>query len=1673
MAGDDRRGGMLRGWLAALTAPSARLQDAAAREQSTVLSRLLLFMLFWLPAMALLLRFVLTPGAGWRNPELVIALVAALALLLAFALNRRGYYLPAALLTVMTLLAGVFAGTQVTLLGMLEPYYPSGSVHILAYLLLPLVLGAILLPVRLLAAILLLAAAGVAAVPAIHPHVGWAELLQGPLSYVVTVGILVLFLSYTVGVARRRRYHMVEWREQRYRSLFEQSPDAMFLVAADGTIETINSAGLVLFGYERAELEGGSIRQLYAVPDERAALIAKTERHGVVVDEPLRMRRKDGAVLDCLVNIRLRTDPDGRVAGYQTVVRDVTAQLRVDEELRLKGQMLDLAHDVVLLVDPGGEIVYANEAGALLTGYPIAELVGMNIRRLNTPEGAEQVPSRISAMMREGEYHFDTVWVCRDGRHVDIEVRTRTVQSRGRTLFLSVARDITRRKFDEAELRLRSELLDLASDAVLLHDYTGKLLYVNQAAAQQTGYTRSELLGMSLRDLDDEETSARMRTRMAELMNRRAIAFEGGHRRKDGVVIPVDVRARIVEWEDRGIVLSVARDISERKKSEAALQASEERFRSLFEQSIDAIFGNAPDGSHMEANQAWLAMFGYSRADLAGMNAADLYARTEDRHAFVSVMREQGAVRDEVALKRKDGTVMLCQRVAFARRDPSGRVVAYQGIVRDITAQRKAERELRESEEKYRALVEQSLDAIWTLRPDGTGHEVNQAWLDMFGYTREDLPALHASDLYADPADRQVFLARIAETGSVRDEVRFRRKDGTELICERTVVARRDDAGRVVAFQGVSRDVTADRAAEERLRQSEERYRALFEQSMDAIYISTPDGATMEANQAWLDLFGYTREELGQFAAIDLYADPADRARFLEQMAEHGAVADEVRYKRRDGTVMDVQRAVIARKDARGKVVTYQGVMRDITARKQAERLLRESEERYRTLFERSLDAVCLVAADGRLLDANPAYLELFGYSPEDVGRVNVRDRYVHPEERDEYLRQLERDGAVTDRHTQLTRTDGTVMDCVRSSIAYRDESGRIVTIQTVTRDVTEWLRAQEALRRSEEKYRALFEQSMDAVAVYAVDGTLLDANPAHLRLFKLTQADIGLKGVLSLYVNPADRTDFLRRVERDGAVVDQELRLRTADGVEMDCVRSAVARRDAEGRLVAVQTVTRDVTERRRAELELRQSEERYRTLFEQSMDAVALVAVDGTLQSANPAYLRLFGHSAADIGKQVAYSHYPDPEVRAQTLRLVEREGVVLDQEVRLRKTDGTEMDCVRTLIARRDGEGRLIGLQSVTRDITARKRAEQELRESEARYRALVEHPGVAMTVTSLDGQLLDFNDAFAERVGYSRGELLGTSVTALYARPEEREALIAELQRTGHVRGTEVELRRKDGASVFVSLTMTPVTSRGREVIVAHGLDVTERRHAELELVRSREELKRSAEQLHELAIYLEEAREKERTGIARELHDQLGQALTALRMDLDGIVRVTESGGAPPAERLGRMASLLDETVDDVRRISSELRPGILDDAGLVAALEWQLDRFRERSGLECALQASADDAGLDRASSTALFRVFQELLTNVARHAGASSVLVTFERRNGDCVLSVSDDGRGITVEEAGSAASLGIVGMRQRLRPLHGSLEFEPNSPLGTTARVRVPLSPPPAARRVADAGL
>ncbi|MCJ7610689.1 MAG: sensor histidine kinase, partial [Candidatus Aminicenantes bacterium] len=263
-------------------------------------------------------------------------------------------------------------------------------------------------------------------------------------------------------------------------------------------------------------------------------------------------------------------------------------------------------------------------------------------------------------------------------------------------------------------------------------------------------------------------------------------------------------------------------------------------------------------------------------------------------------------------------------------------------------------------------------------------------------------------------------------------------------------------------------------------------------------------------------------------------------------------------------------------------------------------------------------------------------------------------------------------------------------------------------------------------------------------------------------------------------------------------------------------------------------------------------------------------------------------------------------------------------------------------------------------------------------------------------------------------------------------------------------TEVVLLKEDQRPVQV--ISIPFQDEKSEWLVAEvSVDITERKRTEEALLASREELR-------SLSTRLQSLREEERTTLAREIHDELGQALTALNMDLSWLSNKLPQSQPPLLKKVESMSAVVAATMQTVKRLSSELRPGLLDDLGLVAAMQWQAEEFGKRTWIKMKISFLPEEMTVERDLSTAIFRIFQELLTNIARHAKATRVEVSLKRKAGALELRVKDNGRGIKKTEIANPRSLGLIGVRERALAFGGQVEFVGVPRQGTRVVVRLP---------------
>jgi len=489
--------------------------------------------------------------------------------------------------------------------------------------------------------------------------------------------------------------------------------------------------------------------------------------------------------------------------------------------------------------------------------------------------------------------------------------------------------------------------------------------------------------------------------------------------------------------------------------------------------------------------------------------------------------------------------------------------------------------------------------------------------------------------------------------------------------------------------------------------------------------------------------------------------------------------------------------------------------------------------------------------------------------------------------------------------------------------------------------------------------------------------------------------------------------------------------------------------------------------------------TEGRFQLAFEHAPMGMAIVDFDYRLRRVNQALCNALGYEADELLKRkfIEITH-PDDVQRDKNLadQLFRGEIPSYRLEKRFITKEGTLawLDLTALLVRTKAGKP-LYGLAMVD-DITDRKQSQQALRTSEERYRSFVVNSSEGIwrleieepveTSLSIDeqvsalykhGYLAEANDALARMYGYDRADdIVGARFGELaeVAQPTTPTALRDWITNNYRLREWKTEIINTHHGRRCLSISLLGIVVNGM-LLRAWGVhtDVTEQRAMT-------EALATSHRQLRLLSSHLQAVREKERTDLARELHDSLGQSLTSIKIALSVMQEDLGKNGSQPnskiVDRFGEINKQLTETIGAVKAISTELRPGVLDKFGLAAAIEWQCREFSRRTGIKCEFKTPRVKVDLPAESATALFRILQEALTNISRHARATEVKIFLRVGKRDASLTITDNGKGITREELNAPESLGLLGMRERAESIGGSFSIDSTPQKGTVVLVR-----------------
>ncbi|HEY6309172.1 MAG TPA: PAS domain S-box protein [Candidatus Angelobacter sp.] len=1117
------------------------------------------------------------------------------------------------------------------------------------------------------------------------------------------------------------------------------------------------------------------------------------------------------------------------------------------------------------------------------------------------------------------------------------------------------------------------------------------------------------------------------------------------------------------------------------------LQQGKAAFERLFEASPDALLVTNRDGRIVGANQQVERVFGYTRDEVIGASIEslvptqlhDLRRAQRERYYVHPSLQPMGAGL-ELLGRRKDASEFPVE-VALSPLQSAGEAQVL-AAVRDITERKQAQEALRESEERFRGVFETSPLGLALIEQDYRLAKVNPSLCRMSGYSEAELLAINPLDL-THPDDREES-ARLAERlfqGEIpfyQLEKRYVKKSGEIIWASMTATILRDHEGRPIFGLGMLEDITDRRQEQEALRESEERFRGLFEQGPIGITLMGKDYRMIKVNAALSRMLGYSEAELTTMTALD-FTHPDDRGptvNMTERLFETEGPFSKIekRYLKKSGEIIwgSVTASVIH--DQQGRPLYGMGMIEDITERKQAQEELRQSEERFREIFEQGPLGIILMSKDYRLTRPNAAFCRMLGYSAEELTRMTMLD-LTHPDDRKASVDLVDKVFSTGAPHLRLekryVKKSGEIMWGNVTTAAIHDDQGRPLYSIGMIEDITERKHAEEALRTlSQRLSQAIRFASM---SVWEWD-PLTNCFVWDDKAFEMA----GIPKVVPLpyeqwarLVHPDDRDKVeaaVQRVFREKAHEYMEFRIIRPDGEVRYTYAAGGPVLDQQGNVIRVVGVAADITERKRAEDELRTLTQRLSLAAKSSSMGVWDWNLHTDQAIWDDTMFEIF-----DIPKKATVAredwarriHAVDLAKVEAFLKTVIRGKTQDSVEFRIIRRDGSVRYVSVTGGAVLDDRGNATGVVGIAVDVTERKRTEEELHTLSERLSLATQIASIGVWDWDLRTNLEVWDDASFEMFDMPKVNPVRHEDFVRHIHPDDRARVREATERVIQEKAQEsVEFRivRLDGSVRHLSVAAGSVLDEQGHVarMVGIAIDVTGRKQMEAKLEASRDQMIASA-RLSALGMMA--------GGIAHEINNPLS-IIHAVASDLKEMV--DETGTAPP-HLVSRKSTIIRDTADRIAKIVKSLRQISREGAAdpphptrLAKILEETLEICRARftaNGVRLILPQSIPELTVpcrEVQIAQALLNLLQNAFDAVVEKEGDRWVKIEVGTYADSVAISVIDNGPGIppelrsrimepffTTKEVGKGTGLGLSLSKTIAEEHGGKLEYGQNN--------------------------
>ena len=1436
--------------------------------------------------------------------------------------------------------------------------------------------------------------------------------------------------------------------EIRYRRLFESAKTGILILDAEtGMIVDVNPFLIDLLGYSKDEFIEKSIWEIGSFKDiyENKEKFPELRQSEYVRYEDLPLETSDGSKIHVEFVSNVYLVNNNKVIQCQ--IRDITARKETESALaktrkelaKIKKSedelnvftenIIDTVREPLLAIDKDLRVIKANRSFYNFFKVTVDETIGKLIYELGNhqwdiPKLKELlekiIPEKNTFDNYEVEHNFSTI-----GKRVML-LNARQVKSAfgKEKIILLAIEDITKRKGKEDILQEThsttsgslNTLLDLMQAPIIIWDTSMIIKRFNRRFELLSGYDSAEVIGKKIDFLFPKEKVAAT----LELLKKH---LEDEPEVDEITILTKDNHIKTVLWnssnildeEGKNIIATISQDITNRRESELALRKSESHLRTLVNTIPDLIWLKDINGVYLSCNQMFERFFGAREADIIGKTDYDFvdpkladFFRENDQKAMEA---GKPTSNEEWVTFADDGHRAFLDTIKSPIFDLDRTVLGILGIGRDITERKKVEDALLESEIKYRAFFENSMDAILLTSPDGKTQSANQAACSMFGYSEDELIKLGRLGV-VDATDPQlaVLLAERKLKGKARGEATFIRKDGTRFPAEISSALFKDHEG-VEHTNMIIRDISERKQIQQRIKDSEKRFKAIFDQAPFAIALFDNQGRILISNLGLSEMIGYSLDELTGMTFSD-FTYPEDIDKDMKSFSDltNGKINSytmEKRYFHKNGAIIWVNISVSLLNDDSGNIIEILGMAEDITERKNAENKLIDSEEKFRIITENSADAIFITDKEGKYIYVNTKAVQMLGYSKEEMMHFTIAD--ISPkdkfEEYIEILKQLLNEGFAT-AEIELVAKDGNLISADFNAVTLPNGF-----IYASCRDIGERLEIQNKIKFQAE----LLSNVGQAVIATDLSGKITYWNNASEKIYGWSPAEAVGQNIMSITPTQSTREQAAEIMKKlsEGESWSGEFLVKGKDGNSFPSFVTNTPTIDADGKLTGIIGISSDITERKTAEIALQESELRFRNLYDNAKIGLYRTTPDGTILLANRLLLKMLGYQSFEklAERKLKDDGFAPTYNREDFLEKIEKTGEVNNFESAWKHTDGSMFYVRESAQAVRNSEGKTIYYDGVVEDITQHKMAESDIAMLSQSLKSVNE----CVSITDLEDKIIFVNQSFLDTYGYELKELIGKPISLVRSPINEQNQVSKIL--SSPIRGEwqgELINKRKNGSEFPVYLSTTVVKDTDNKILGLIGVatDITERKRTEMELIEAKEKA---------------EENDRLKTSFLANMSHEIRTPMNGI-LGFTGLLKNHGLSGEEQQEFIGvieksgaRLLNIINDIIC-ISKIESEQIPITLADTNINELIEFIYHFFKPETNQKnlhfSYSNALSDEEAFINTDSEKVYAILTNLVKNAIKFTEMGYIETGYTVKNGFIEFYVSDSGTGIPEEQ-------------------------------------------------------